>query len=70
MKYVYVVKLAMPVKMQPAGHHYSGKETSWLHVVASSYANAVTAVEAKYGPVCIVGINCLNYNDVPIVVGE
>lgn len=70
MKNVYTVNLVKPVKMDASGHHFTGKETSWLHVTASSFENALAAVRAKYPDVGIRSINVLNYDGVPIVAGE
>jgi hypothetical protein len=70
MKNVYVVKLAKPVGMVPQGHHYAGKNTIWLHVLASSFAQAHEAVQRKYPGAQVRGIDLLNYDDIPIVVGE
>ncbi len=70
MRNIYCVKLARPVPMTPSGHHYSGKETTWLHVVASSIANAVAAVEMKYPGAEVRGVDVLNYTGTPIVLGD
>ncbi len=70
MRNVYCVKLAKPVKTEPAGHHFTGRETMWLHVVASSFPAAVAAVEKKYPGAEVRGVDLLNYSGIPIVLGD
>ena len=71
MKNVYTAQLAKPVKTDPgAPMSFSGKESSYLHVIASTFANAVEAVHKKYPGVEIRGISLLNYMGVPIVIGD
>jgi hypothetical protein len=67
---VYTVQLTKPIETVPSDHHYTGRQATYLHVVASSYANVVAAVEKKYPGVKIQGIQLLNYLSVPIVIGE
>jgi hypothetical protein len=69
MRNVYTVKLASQVKTEP-GHHFSGKETSWIYVVASSFELAIAAVQLKYPGASIRGIDLMNYTGVPIVAGD
>jgi hypothetical protein len=70
MRNVYSVKLAKPVGMVPGGAHFSGNQTSWLYVAASTFHDAEQAVLAKYPAAEIRGIDLLNYSGVPIVVGD
>lgn len=70
MSNVYIVKLSNPVQMDHTGHHFTGKETTWLHVVASSFENAIKAVSYKYPTAVVIGIDMLNYTGTPIVIGE
>jgi len=70
MQYVYVVKLASPVQTEPQGHYYSGKQATYLHVVASSFANAQEAVVKKYPKAEVRGIDLLNYSSIPLVIGD
>jgi hypothetical protein len=67
---VYCVKLGKPVRTEPTGHHFTGKETSWLYVLASSFPAAVAAVERKYPGAEIRGVDLVNYTGVPIVLGD
>jgi hypothetical protein len=69
-KNVYTVKLAVPVKTEPAVHGFSGKSSTYLYVVASSFDNALKAVAAKYPDSEVRGIDMLNYAGVPIVAGD
>jgi hypothetical protein len=66
---VYCVKLAKPVKVD-AGTPFSGRESMWLYVVASSFAAAHDAVEKKYPGAEIRGIDLMNYTGIPIVLGD
>ena len=66
---VYNVKLAKEIKLD-AGLHHFGRTTTWLYVVASSFENAIVAVQRKYPGVEIRGVDLLNYTGVPIVSGE
>jgi hypothetical protein len=70
MRNVYCVKLAKPVKTEPAPSHFSGRESTWLYVVASSFANAAAAVEAKHPGAEVRGIDLMNYTGIPIVLGD
>jgi hypothetical protein len=71
MKNVYVVQLAEPVTIQlDAAPHFSGKSTSHVYVVASTFNNAIRAAELKYPGVAIRSINLMNYSGLPIVAGE
>lgn len=66
---VYVVKLAKGVKLD-ASPHFGGSPTTHVYVVASSFALAQEAVERKYSGIEVRGIDLLNYQGVPIVVGH
>lgn len=68
---VYTAQLAKPVKTEPgAPMSFSGRESTYLHVVASSFENVVAAVMKKHPDAEIRGISLLNYMGVPIVIGE
>jgi hypothetical protein len=69
MRNVYCAKLCKPVKMETSAH-FSGRETMWLYVVASSFSNAHDAVIQKYPGAEIRGIDLINYTGVPIVLGD
>lgn len=70
MRNVYTVKLAKPLKTEGGLHHFGGRETSWLYVVATSFANAHDAVLRKYPGVEVRGVDMMNYTGVPIVMGD
>lgn len=69
MKNVYVVRLSKPVKMDVMAPH-TGRETSHLYVVASSFPNATEAVLKKHPCAVIRGIDHMNYEGMPVVVGD
>lgn len=66
---VYCVKLSQTVKIEPS-HHFGGRETGWLYVVASSFESAIAAVQRKHPGTDIKGIDLMNYTGIPIVTGE
>lgn len=70
MRNVYSVKLAKPVKIESAGPHFGGAPTTYLYVVASSFAAAHDAVERKYPDAEVRGIDLMNYTGIPIVLGD
>lgn len=70
MRNVYIVKLGHPIKTDACSPGFSGKESSWLYVVASSFANAHDAVLKKYPYAEIRGVDLMNYTGVPIVIGD
>ena len=70
MKNVYSVRLSSAVSMEPAVAHFSGKTTTHLYVVASSFASAIEAVQKKHSGAEVRGVDLMNYAGVPIVVGE
>lgn len=70
MKNIYSVQLVKPVKTESHVHGFSGKESSNVFVIASTFATAAEAVNAKYPGVEVRGITMMNYLGMPIVIGE
>lgn len=58
-KNVYTVKLAKPVKTDQHLHGFSGKESMWLYVVATSFSGAHDAVLKKYPEAEIRGVDLM-----------
>ncbi len=69
MKNVYCIRLTKPIETVP-GVMFSGKGSNHLYVVASTIVAALAAVSEKYPGVEIRGMDVINYQGVPIVVGD
>ena len=66
---VYLVELSKPVKVDSTAPHFSGKDTDWIYVTASSFPEAEAATKKRHTGCKIVSIRLLD-EGTPILAGE